>query len=147
MKQRLLDYDAPACIVNALAQSDLDVFSAGAWAALLAGKRILFRAAASFINSFGCIPAKEPLSISALRSGSGKGGLIVVGSFVEKTTIQLEFLLANSNVRSFEMSVRSLLTGSGDRIITEMATRIEESIAGGQDVVVYTFLTFSFQDG
>ncbi|MCF8225122.1 MAG: hypothetical protein K9J30_04510 [Bacteroidales bacterium] len=138
VKKQLLSSEAPACIVNALAQSDLDVFAAGAWEALLAGKKILFRTAASFINSFGYIPVKEPLAISDLRSKSGKGGLIVIGSYVEKSTLQLEFLLANTCIQSYELNVSSILKGSDDKLISELAQALQAKIDRGQDAVVYT---------
>lgn len=45
----------PVCIVNELAQSDLDIFAEGAWEAIFNGKNFLFRTGTSSINSIGGI--------------------------------------------------------------------------------------------
>lgn len=138
VREKLKASNSRACVVNALAQSDLDVFAAGAWEAILAGKRILFRTGASFINSFGCIPVKEPLARSALRSSSGNGGLIVVGSHVRKSSEQLLPLIESGNLIPLELHVQELLAGMEKEMVTSFVGRAEKLISTGRHVLIYT---------
>lgn len=146
IKSRLMDSDNPVCIVNALCQSDLDVFAAGAWEAILAGKKILFRTAASFINSFGCIPVKEPLDRSVLKSQSGHGGLVVVGSYVEKSSIQLMKLIENGSAIPMELDVKELIEGESSQLLSGYAARITQLIVHGKHALLYTSRELVFTD-
>ncbi len=138
VKLKLLESAHPACVVNALAQSDLDVFAAGAWEAMLEGKQLLVRTAASFLNSFACIPIKEPLEGSELSATTKNGGLFLVGSYVPKTTSQLEHLIENGNVIPMEISVHDLLKGEAENVIKSITSRAGKSIADGKSVVIFT---------
>lgn len=146
IKSRLMDSDNPVCIVNALCQSDLDVFAAGAWEAILAGKKILFRTAASFINSFGCIPVKEPLDRSVLKSQSGHGGLVVVGSYVEKSSMQLMKLIENGSAIPMELDVKELIEGESSQLLSGYAARITQLIVHGKHALLYTSRELVFTD-
>jgi len=138
VKRKLLNSEAPACIVNALSQKDLDVFSAGVWEAILSGKKILFRTAASFINSLGCIPVKEILNTQNLNSESSRGGLIVVGSHVPKTTRQLDRLVQDGGINPLELDVQLLLRDKGIDQVVAIASRAAQLIRNGRHVVLYT---------
>jgi uncharacterized protein YgbK (DUF1537 family) len=138
VKETLVHSTAPVCIVNAMAQSDLDVFAAGAWESIMEGKRLIFRTGASFLNSIGSIPVREPLDIKSLRSTTLKGGLVIVGSYVPKTSAQLVPLLESPVVTSVELPVRQILTGDRDRILAELASRVEQLISKGKHVMVFT---------
>jgi len=138
VREKLRSSNSRACVVNALAQTDLDVFAAGAWEAILTGKRILFRTGASFINSFGCIPVKEPLGRSALRSNSDKGGLIVVGSHLRKSSDQLLPLIESAHLIPLELHVQELLAGLEKEIVNSFAERTDKLISKGRHVLIYT---------
>ncbi len=138
VKEKLMKSNAPVCVVNAMAQSDLDVFAAGAWEAVMEGKRMIFRTGASFLNSMGCIPVKEPLDHKQLRSSTGKGGLIIVGSHVPKTSAQMAPLLASPAIVSIELPVQQVLTSAREKIIHDLVGRIEQLIDDGKHVMVYT---------
>ncbi|CAL5445287.1 unnamed protein product [Camellia sinensis] len=99
------------CIVNAASDRDMAVFAAGMIQAELKGKRFLCRTAASFVSArIGIIPKApilpEDLGINKERSG----GLIVVGSYVPKTTKQVEELKSKCGhmLRTIEISVDKL---------------------------------------
>uniref|UniRef100_A0A2N9EI94 Four-carbon acid sugar kinase nucleotide binding domain-containing protein n=1 Tax=Fagus sylvatica TaxID=28930 RepID=A0A2N9EI94_FAGSY len=83
------------CIVNAASERDMAVFAAGMIKATaeLKGKRFLCRTAASFVSTrIGIVP-KAPILPKDLGINKEKnGGLIVVGSYVPKTTKQVEEL-------------------------------------------------------
>lgn len=138
VKETLIHSTAPACIVNAMAQSDLDVFAAGAWEAILEGKQMIFRTGASFLNAIGCIPVKSLLERNSLRSTGSNGGLFIVGSYVPKTSTQLLPLLESAAITALELPVREILTGDRDGIIGSMVSRVEQLINSGRHVLVYT---------
>ncbi len=80
-------------IVNAAAREDLNVVTHALSLPRLRDRRFLFRTAADFVAAlFGQVP-QPPLPASSLRSGRG-GGLLVAGSYVAKTSRQLEALFA-----------------------------------------------------
>eukprot|EP01018_Ginkgo_biloba_P005638 Gb_23164 [translate_table: standard] len=83
------------CIVNAASERDIAVFAAGMIQAEMKGKRFLCRTAASFVSArIGIIP-KAPITPRQLGIfGKQNGGLIVVGSYVPKTTKQVKELKA-----------------------------------------------------
>lgn len=81
------------CIVNAASDRDMAVFSAGMIQAELRGKSFLCRTAASFVSTrIGIIPKAPILPKDLGKNKERKGGLIVVGSYVPKTTKQVEEL-------------------------------------------------------
>lgn len=138
VKRKLMDSESPVCIVNALAQSDLDVFAAGVWEAILRGKKILFRTAASFINSFGCIPLKETLRREEFKGRKDKGGLVIVGSNVPKTTNQLQNLIENSMAIPIELHVDRILSDYRNELISSIAHRANQLIESGNHALIYT---------
>lgn len=138
VKETLLSTERKVCFVNALSQSDLDIFSAGAWEAIIEGKKILFRTAASFINSFACIPVKETLKQRDLRGKSTNGGLFVVGSYVPKSSAQLYMLLDQGDVSPLELNVESLLNDKGKELIASLAYQASQLIKNGHHPVIYT---------
>lgn len=81
-------------IVNAVVESDLQVFAVALARALEAGQRFLFRSAASWVPILAGFPP-APLWAPDEKAEGG-AGLIVVGSFVEKTTRQLRVLQAGA---------------------------------------------------
>ncbi|WVZ15797.1 hypothetical protein V8G54_013363 [Vigna mungo] len=77
----------------------------------LTGKRFLCRTAASFVSALMGIISKPPILPSDLGIASEKnGGLIVVGSYVPKTTKQVEELKLQCGqfLKSIEVSVEKL---------------------------------------
>ncbi|KDP25980.1 hypothetical protein JCGZ_22710 [Jatropha curcas] len=99
------------CIVNAASERDMAVFAAGMIQAELKGKSFLCRTAASFVSArIGIIP-KAPILPKDLGINKDKsGGLIVVGSYVPKTTKQVEELKIQCGkvLRTIEVSVDKL---------------------------------------
>ncbi|KAF5934239.1 hypothetical protein HYC85_030410 [Camellia sinensis] len=99
------------CIVNAASDRDMAVFAAGMIQAELKGKRFLCHTAASFVSArIGIIP-KAPILPEDLGINKGRsGGLIVVGSYVPKTTKQVEELKSKCGhmLRTIEISVDKL---------------------------------------
>lgn len=125
------------CIANAACPRDLEVI---AWATLQAenlGHPMLYRTAASFVA------ARLGQNANTLWnppvSNAFQGGLTVVGSYVPKTTAQLEILLNDPSLSTLELSVDAILSPTTRSAELERATHfIEQSLAHGHDTVIYT---------
>ncbi|XP_074305068.1 uncharacterized protein LOC141639999 [Silene latifolia] len=81
------------CIVNAASERDMAVFASGMMLAELQGKSFLCRTAASFVSARVGLRSRPPVSPKDLRVHEERaGGLIIVGSYVPKTTKQVDEL-------------------------------------------------------
>jgi uncharacterized protein YgbK (DUF1537 family) len=126
------------CIVNCASVRDLEVFTLGLLEAEAAGKRFLYRTAASLVPVRCGMTPKPLLRRSEIRF-NGRGGLIVAGSYVQRTTSQLELLFQNTDVKGIEVEVATLIDertrGAVIRSIAEQATRFLEQ---DTDVALFT---------
>lgn len=128
-------------VVNAASYEDLDIVSLALIRAMEVGKRYLYRTAASFVKSFAGIGERPFLSAQEMIASEGKnhGGLIVVGSHTKKTTEQLNELIKQFSVRTIEINVEQILNDNDrNRELGRVCGIAEESIARGQDIVLYT---------
>ncbi|MCX7794978.1 MAG: hypothetical protein N2380_00425 [bacterium] len=118
-------------IVNALCDEDLEVFILGLIEAEKNGKRFLYRTAASFVKVRAGIEDKELISPPKRQRG-----LIIVGSFVNMTTIQLERLLKGGKVNGIEIKISNILNSYRQylkEIVEELDNKLKKS-----SVAVYT---------
>jgi uncharacterized protein YgbK (DUF1537 family) len=129
--------DGGVVIVNAACDRDLEVFVAGLLDAEAAGRRFLYRTAASFVRVRAGIEPRALLGASELRGG-GTPGLVIAGSYVERTTQQLERLLTLDGVSAVELEVERLVAGEAVGQTRSVATAVDAALAAGRDVVVYT---------
>ena len=126
-------------IANILCQRDLEVFTDGLLLAEAAGKRFLYRTAASFVQVRAGLAPSPLLTAAQLGLPATGGGLIVAGSYVPKTTRQIERLLVDTDVYPLEVQVEALLdevrrAGEIDRVVV----LADKTLAAGRDVVIYT---------
>jgi uncharacterized protein YgbK (DUF1537 family) len=127
------------CIVNAAEQRDIEVFVQGLLLAEAAGKRFLYRTAASFIPARLGLPPRPLLTASDLDLPASGGGLIIVGSHVPQTTSQLQALLAMPGLHSTEVRVPALLDEHQRQAeIERVVKQVESGLGSQQDVVIYT---------
>ncbi|KAK6846128.1 hypothetical protein PG987_001316 [Apiospora arundinis] len=129
-------------VVNAAAEEDVDVVVLALLKAAGQGKRYLFRTGAAFVSARLGIAPITPISAQQLSLSGKVGGLIIAGSYVPKTTAQLEVLRIRSGdqLTSVVIDVRNLLK-SDEACSSEMAKALEiaeKEIARGQDVLVMT---------
>ncbi|PON44691.1 Ketose-bisphosphate aldolase, class-II [Parasponia andersonii] len=92
------------------------------------GKRYLCRTAASFVSSrIGIVPKAPILPKDLGINKQRNGGLIVVGSYVPKTTKQVEELKlqCDQSLRSIEVSVAKLAMGSPEERADEISRTAE----------------------
>jgi uncharacterized protein YgbK (DUF1537 family) len=128
-------------IVNAVDDTDLKVFVIGLGEALRQGKQFLFRTAASFVRAVGGIRPKPLLRGEALFPGDRPSGpgLVLVGSYVEKTTRQLQALRAVPGLVWVEWQVPEAQTEKRFQAeVDRVARAVEEALTSGSDVCVHT---------
>ncbi|KAI8661397.1 hypothetical protein NCS55_01009800 [Fusarium keratoplasticum] len=132
----------PVIVVNAAADEDIDVVVSALIKASDLGKRFLFRTGAAFVSARLGIPSIPPISASQLHLTRDVGGLIIAGSYVPKTTAQLESLrnLAGKDLTSIVLDVRKLLQSTRDasREVQRALETAGAEIKRGQDVLVMT---------
>ena len=124
--------------VNAACYEDLEVMVLGLLQAERQGKKFVYRCAASFIKARGGFADKPLLSYEELAPGRGPG-LIVAGSYVEKTSRQLRQLLDSGLAEGVELSVSSLdKQDSRQKEIQQAAGLINRRLASGITTVLYS---------
>ncbi|CAI5972228.1 unnamed protein product [Closterium sp. NIES-64] len=144
------------CILNAASDSDLHVATAALRHAEAAGRSFLVRSAASFVSSLLSLPKLPPLGppewAQLLLGGgadgdcggegewgrklkrwgwlrSGVGGLIVVGSYVPKTSAQIS---------AADVASDSWQGERREAAVAGMAGEAERALREGSDVVIMT---------
>jgi uncharacterized protein YgbK (DUF1537 family) len=128
-------------IVNAACYDDLDVLVAAILLAEQEGKKFAYRCAASFVKARGGFTDKPLLTQQDFVMEKGPG-LIVVGSYVEKTSRQLQQLTASGLARGIEIKVSELQDKEKQDIEIESVTNaINQQLANGTTTVLYTSRT------
>ena len=127
------------CIVNACSHSDLHVLVMALLKAESAGQVFIYRTSATFVPIRAGLAAGKTYIPHARETASSNGSLVVVGSYVPKTTRQLGNLLEKGTHNSIEVDVPRLLRSSGNdeysaRVITEAGQLLRE----GRDVIIHT---------
>jgi uncharacterized protein YgbK (DUF1537 family) len=106
------------------------------------GKRFLFRTGAAFVSARLGISPIAPISARELSLPLSVGGLIVAGSYVPKTTAQLESLVSGRGrlLTQIILDVEQLLSSfvSAEEAVTEALVLAEQEILRGQDVLIMT---------
>jgi uncharacterized protein YgbK (DUF1537 family) len=128
------------CVVNLCAPRDADVLAAATLRAEQTGKKFLYRTAASFVNARLGLPPRPLLTGSDLATKTSGGGLVIVGSYVPKTTAQLERLLAMPDAPlAVALDVVGLLDPARrERVLGTTREKMSAALASGEDVVVFT---------
>jgi len=127
------------CVVDAISERDLEVVALACIRAEAAGKRLIYRTAASFAGIRGGIPIQPPLGAADIKPMSGHGGLVVVGSYVKKSTDQLAALLASGIVIGVELPVADLLLSEDvDALLGSIAAELAAILRDGKHAALYT---------
>ncbi|MDF1514599.1 MAG: four-carbon acid sugar kinase family protein [Anaerolineae bacterium] len=130
--------DGRVCVVNAVAYRDLEVFVAGLLRAEAQGKQFLYRTAASFVRVRGGLAPRPLLNRQDLINPPG-AGLIIAGSYVNKTTQQLAAVQKLPDMEPIVVSAPALLESSSrEGEIQRVAGNIEMALGAGSDVLLYT---------
>ena len=127
------------CVVNAACGADIEAFAAAAVVAELNGRRILYRTAASFAAARLGQRPQALLGPEAFNHSVGRGGLIIAGSFVPKTTAQLARLRERHTVQLVELPVEALLDPARrPAAIDHAVAAVESGLSAGQLVLLAT---------
>ncbi len=121
-------------IINALEGEDLEVVVLGLCRAEAAGKKFLYRTAASFVK------IRAGMEDTALYEPGpqGKKGLVIVGSYVQKTTQQLQYLLDNVPAVQIEVGVDKILSDREGKYLAEVLEKTEQTLQKDRPVILYT---------
>ncbi|MBL9216811.1 MAG: hypothetical protein JNG83_15140 [Opitutaceae bacterium] len=127
--------------VNAAGRGDLAVLTHALAAPALAGRRYLFRTAADFVAAYAGL-ARRPLLGGGDLAGpdAAVGGLLVAGSYVGRTSAQLEALFAaRPGFARVEVSVNRLLAASSRAAeLARCVAAVEEHLRARTDVALFT---------
>ena len=136
----LKDLHADAmCAVDSVSERDLEVVALACLRAESAGKRLLYRSAASFAGIRGGLPVRPLLEAADMPRISKNGGLVVVGSHVKKSSDQLAVLLESGMARGVELPVaQALATKDLDSIAQPIIDELTAIIASGAHALLYT---------
>ncbi|MCR5088638.1 MAG: hydroxyacid dehydrogenase [Oscillospiraceae bacterium] len=120
---------------------DVRVFAAALCEAVAAGKEYLFRCAAALPKVLGAVEDKPLLTREDLIDrGNRNGGIILVGSHVNKTTRQLECLKTGSLPIEFIQFDQHLVLEEGglEKETERVVAQVEALLPAGRSVAVFT---------
>lgn len=127
-------------VVNAVSYADLDVIVRGLLLVEEVGKNFLYRTAAAFAKVRGGIADRPLLKAQDLflPGWEGSGGLVAVGSHVERTNRQLKEL-TEAGYPVYELNVERLVaTAEREDEIARAALLVERELARGRVAVLAT---------
>ncbi|KAL4752234.1 hypothetical protein BDW72DRAFT_212107 [Aspergillus terricola var. indicus] len=132
-------------IVNAVVDTDMEIFVLGLLEAKSKGKTYIYRTGAAFVSTRLGITQIPPLTLKSLGRSSHPcqpGGLILAGSYVPKTTEQLQSLIdgRGPDLQVITLRVEDLVKSPKDAEQTALdaADKAGNLILAGQDVLVMT---------
>lgn len=127
-------------VVNAIDYVDVKIFGIALIRAINSGKNFLYRTAAAFTKVIGGVSDKALLGKDELiKEQTKRGGLIIVGSHVKKTTEQLEELKKVKKIEFIKINC-SFVTDPikfGNEI-ERVIRRCENFIEKGKTTVIFT---------
>ena len=127
-------------IVNAADYADVRIFAEAYSEALKRGRRFMFRSAAAVPKILGDVKDRPLLTRQELVDPEyGNGGLVIVGSHVNKTTCQLSRLMELPGIAGIEFDQHRVLQAGGlEQESERVSAMAERCIAEGRTTVVYT---------
>lgn len=131
--------DNQCVVVDAERPEDLTAFAQDVHRAAEAGKRFLFRSAASLLTALAALPPQPiPPEEMGRLVRQDRPGAVLVGSHVPKTTEQLDRLLGEPGLEGIEIDVDACQGPSAVRQLAQVRERAARIHGRGADVVIYT---------
>ncbi len=124
-------------IINATDHADLIKVSHAIKDFKQSGKHLLIRSAAGLVPALAGIEKRALITSQDLQLKSG-AGLIVIGSYVPKTTEQLQFLLDNHDLEVIELAVERLISADKKAYIALCTERLNDLLKSQKDCVIFT---------
>jgi uncharacterized protein YgbK (DUF1537 family) len=130
LQNRLTELPAGSvCIVNAASMRDIEAFVFAAQGAEQQGQNFIYRTAASFVQAFAGLEPRELLRSDEMVHPESKTGLLVVGSYVPKTTQQLQCLLDNvPDLTSVVLDVDQLLGADSESYLQDVIAAVNDGL-------------------
>jgi uncharacterized protein YgbK (DUF1537 family) len=128
-------------VVNAIDYVDVKIFAFAYINAVLQGKEFIFRSAAAVTKVLGGVSDIPLLSKEKLiEKDNVNGGIILIGSHVNKTTLQLEALkTTEKQIHFIEFDAHRVLEEGGlEKVVDRVIKIAEENIKAGQTTAIYT---------
>ena len=126
------------CVLNAASIQDVRVAALALLRAEKQGKRFIFRTAASFVQAYAGLD-KKPLLRRDNLDIPGKGaGLVIVGSYVPKSTAQLHHLRTHMKHNSIEISAAKLAMDERGTEIQRVIHQANAALKKDKLLVLYT---------
>ncbi|RPK05922.1 four-carbon acid sugar kinase family protein [Priestia endophytica] len=140
LTEQLLEVkDFNKVIVNAVDYVDVMVVTIALIKAMKNGKNYMFRTAAAITKIIGGVVDRGLLTTSELVESSEHGGLILIGSHVQKTTQQLEQLKQCEFIDFIQFDTHLVLNPEEfEKERDHVLHQCEQLIADGKTVAVYT---------
>jgi uncharacterized protein YgbK (DUF1537 family) len=135
--------DGRVVVVDAVTYRDIEVASLGILRSEARGKRFIYRCGASLVRVRAGIAERPLLSRKELLgadAGDHARGVVVVGSHVDRSTVQLERLLALPGVFGIEVSVPDVLASqdSCSATVEKARSAVEQTLRTGRTPVIFT---------
>jgi uncharacterized protein YgbK (DUF1537 family) len=127
----------PVIVINSAEDGDMAAAVLGMIEAESAGRRYLCRTAAAFVRARFGLPRRPLLAPAAMVLGAGPG-LVVVGSYVPRSSAQLEHARALPTARAIEVPAGALLDDRRDHAIQSAINAVGEAWDEGADAVLFT---------
>ena len=128
-------------VVDGETADDYRLFADAVLQAAAAGKRLLFRSAASLLTALAKLPPQPVAADSFATLVRGQQpGAVIVGSHVAKTTAQLGVLLRQRGVVGLPLDVARLPAGRAE-LVASLTASIAHAHAQGLTPVVFTSRT------
>ena len=128
-------------VVNAIDYVDVKIFAIAYIEAVLTGKEFMFRSAAAMTKVLGGI-GDQPLLVreQLITPENQNGGIVLIGSHVNKTTRQFEALKDCREPMEFiEFNQHLVSVPNGlENEAKRVTTLVEETIKSGKNTTVYT---------
>jgi uncharacterized protein YgbK (DUF1537 family) len=125
-------------ILNAAEYADLDVVSLAIESAEDAGKTFVYRCSASFLKSRGGFEDRALLTRPEMVGEAGPG-LIIAGSYVEKSSSQIKRLLDSGLASGIELNVDRVVSDTHrEDEVRRVAAGVSEQLGRGRSVALFT---------
>ncbi|MGB5942411.1 MAG: four-carbon acid sugar kinase family protein [Leeuwenhoekiella sp.] len=139
------------CILNALCYEDLDKACHALLLATQNGKPFAYRTSSSMVPSLIGLPPKELLDAGQMLQPTDQGGLLVLGSYVPKSSAQFNYLYDRMNQENaLELDVKKAVKKGAADYLDSLSRKLNQKLDAGEDVLLYTsreLLTAADVDG
>lgn len=138
LAELLASANARVLVANAVTYADVEKLAEGVQEAEAQGKTFIYRTGASFARARLNQDTPPLYQVEHAKCRRELGGLVMVGSYVKKTTAQLSSALSLSDTQGVEIDVSRVLAGAVEETLEACTQEAIRIINAGHDAIVYT---------